>query len=1009
MDRSQRRWRLAQWRYLGLFTSLLLLPLSANAAITITTDLPSYYSFNSVIQGVAFQATGAHTQLSWSISAGALPPGLNLSQGGLLSGTPAKAGTYTFTVTAGAPQESGNTPGTKNFTIGVPQITSPTVLPPAAVGVPYSIQFQSSDGPSTGAVWSVSLGGLPIGLTVDPHTGIYSGTPLRTGTFSLVVSVSFGIAFATEQVSLTINTAGPQTLTVSPAVLNFTATIGAISGTQNLAVSATSASAVQFTVQIDDGQGGPAPGWLNVSPKGSATPGLLRVSLVPVVSPAGTYKARIRIGLAAANASAPPVDVSVQLTVSNPPPNLTAAPLLLRFRALGMNSGTESQTFLLRNTGGGAAIPFQLSVAGKSPWITAVNSSAQTISPDTPVEVTVTLNSQGLGVGSFRDAIRVITPLAPPFDQFDVPVTITIVDQGPIMGLSLSGLRFATTQANQGSSTEEIFVEDLGSPGSAVNWTVQVVQGGGLVDLLTPKGTSTPNNPTAFGVRLSTTAASSAGGKFALIQVADPQSQNAPQYVVVVVDVAATGTPPEPVPAPAGLFFSAASSVAPAAQQVAVNTTSASPVAFSVAASTDDGAGWLAASAGSGVTSQSVTSQSNPAQVLVSVSPGSLTPGIYRGTVNIAIGAIIRGVNVTLLLQPPQSAAAIGAVRPAAGAASCEAAAVVLAQTGLFDNFSVPAGWPATLEVEANDDCGNPLVDASVVASFSNGDPPLSLIANGQSADYSATWQPRTPASEMTVTVDAAAGLLKSAEVQLGGNVNSNSRLAPSLVPSGLLNNLNPQVGAPLAPGTVTQVYGDNLADSPDQPAAVPLPIMFKDVQVLIGALSAPLFYVSKGQLVVQIPTELAPKQTYSAVVLVGDQYTLPQNIDVTPVAPGTVAFADGTLVAQHADFGLVDASRPAKPGEALAMYLVGMGATTPPVPSGEAAPSDPLAKVQADVEVTVDGQPAQVSFAGLTPGGVGLYQINFTVPQGVKTGKLDVVITEDGVPANATKLIVAQ
>jgi uncharacterized protein (TIGR03437 family) len=1004
LDQSQRRWGVAQLRYLGLFTSLLLMPLSANAAITITTDLPSYYSFNSVIQGVAFQATGAHTQLSWSISAGALPPGLNLSQGGLFSGTPAKAGTYTFTVTATAPLESGNAPGTKDFSIGIPQITTPTVLPPAAVGVPYSIQFQSSDGPSTGAVWSVSLGGLPIGLTVDPHTGIYSGTPLRTGTFSLALSVSFGVAFATEQVSLTINTAGPQTLTVSPAALNFTATIGAISGAQNLAVSNTSASAVQFTVQIDDSQGGLAPGWLNVSPKGGTTPSLLHVSLVPTVLPVGTYKARIRIGLAAANASAPPVAVAVQLTISNPPPNLTAAPLSLRFRALGMSSDPENQTFLLRNTGGGAAIPFQLSVAGKSPWITAVNSSAQTISPGTPVEVTVTVNSQSLGVGSFRDAIRVTTPLAPPFDQFDVPVTITIVDQGPIMGLSLSGLRFATTQANQGSPTEEIFVEDLGSPGSAVKWTAQVVQGGGLVDLLTPQGTSMPNNPTAFGVRLSTTAASSAGGKFALIQVDDPQSQNAPQYVVVVVDVAATGTPPEPAPVPAGLFFSTASNIAPAAQQVAVNTTSASPVAFSVADSTDDGASWLAASAGS-----AVTSQSNPAQVSVSVSPGSLAPGIYRGTVNIAIGAIIRGVNVTLLLQAPQSAAASGAVRPAAGAASCEAAAVVLAQTGLSENFSVPAGWPATLVVEANDDCGNPLVDASVVASFSNGDPPLSLISNGQSADYSATWQPRTPASEMTVTVDAAAGSLKSAEVQLGGNVNSNSQLAPSLVSGGLLNNLNPQVGAPLAPGTVTQVYGDNLADSPDQPTAVPIPTMLKDVQVLIGALSAPLYYVSKGQLVVQIPTELAPKRTYSVVVLVGDQYTLPQNIDVTPVAPGTVAFADGTLVAQHADFGLVDASRPAKPGEPLVMYLVGMGATTPPVPSGEAAPSDPLAKVQADLEVTVDGQPAQVSFAGLTPGGVGLYQINFTVPQGVKTGKLDVVITEDGVPANVTTLIVAQ
>ena len=338
-----------------------------------------------------------------------------------------------------------------------------------------------------------------------------------------------------------------------------------------------------------------------------------------------------------AGASSPPVDVPVQLTLSNPPPNLTVAPLLLRFRALATNSGTESQTFLLRNTGGGAAVPFQLSVAGKSPWIAAVNSSSQTISPDTPVEVTVTVNSQGLAAGSFRDAIRVTTPLAAPFDQFDLPVTITIANQGPIMGLSLTGLRFATVEANQGSTTEEILVENLGSAGSSVNWTAQAVQGADLVSLVTPQGTSTPGNPTAFGVGLSTTAASSAGGKFALIQVSDSLSQNAPQYVVVVADVAAVGTPPLPSPDPPGLFFSAASGVAsnslPPAQQVAVNTTSASPVAFSVAASTDDGAAWLTASAGSGV-----TSQSSPAQISVSVIPGSLTPGVYRGTVNVAIG-----------------------------------------------------------------------------------------------------------------------------------------------------------------------------------------------------------------------------------------------------------------------------------------------------------------------------------------------------------------------------------
>src|ERR1700722_13910502 len=76
LDRLQRRWRLGQWGCLALFTSLLF-PWSANAALTITSNLPGYYTLNSPIQGVAFQATGAHTPIVWSISAGSIPPGLN--------------------------------------------------------------------------------------------------------------------------------------------------------------------------------------------------------------------------------------------------------------------------------------------------------------------------------------------------------------------------------------------------------------------------------------------------------------------------------------------------------------------------------------------------------------------------------------------------------------------------------------------------------------------------------------------------------------------------------------------------------------------------------------------------------------------------------------------------------------------------------------------------------------------------------------------------------------------
>ncbi|HTR34348.1 MAG TPA: hypothetical protein VMH80_00500, partial [Bryobacteraceae bacterium] len=99
-----------------------------------------------------------------------------------------------------------------------------------------------------------------------------------------------------------------------------------------------------------------------------------------------------------------------------------------------------------------------------------------------------------------------------------------------------------------------------------------------------------------------------------------------------------------------------------------------------------------------------------------------------------------------------------------------------------------------------------------------------------------------------------------------------------------------------------------------------------------------------------------------------------------------------------------------AKPGEVIIIYLLGMGPTNPPVASGAAAPSsEPLARVTAQPTVTVDGRKAGVAFAGLTPGYSGLYQIDFTVPSGANSGDLDLIVSQNGIASNTTKLPVAK
>ena len=126
-----------------------------------------------------------------------------------------------------------------------------------------------------------------------------------------------------------------------------------------------------------------------------------------------------------------------------------------------------------------------------------------------------------------------------------------------------------------------------------------------------------------------------------------------------------------------------------------MNTNGADAVAFSVA-STDDGANWVVRK------SEFLhISQGSPAQAAVSVNPGALTSNIYTGEVNIGIGAVVRSVNVTLIVKPAGTVANF----EARAAATCAPTSVAFAETGLVNSFSVPAGFPASLAAQVADNC----------------------------------------------------------------------------------------------------------------------------------------------------------------------------------------------------------------------------------------------------------------------------------------------------------------
>jgi len=86
-------------------------------------------------------------------------------------------------------------------------------------------------------------------------------------------------------------------------------------------------------------------------------------------------------------------------------------------------------------------------------------------------------------------------------------------------------------------------------------------------------------------------------------------------------------------------------------------------------------------------------------------------------------------------------------------------------------------------------------------------------------------------------------------------------------------------------------------------------------------------------------------------------------------------------------DFSLVTESNPARSGEILTLWATDLGPTRPGVNPGQPFPASPLPVVNSPVEVSVNGAPAEVLYAGGYPGSINGYQINLRLPAGITPG----------------------
>jgi uncharacterized protein (TIGR03437 family) len=789
-------------------------------------------------------------------------------------------------------------------------------------------------------------------------------------------------------------------------------------------------SPVAFSVSVVSGSGGAAPGWLKVTPSSGTTPAQLTVQATPGSLAWGTYQADIQITPAGMGA----ITVPVTFTLLNSTVAFGAAPTAINvsYPAGADRTRTVATPIQVWNSGG---LPVTLTAKADPPvvppaWF-SVTPAKYTLAAGESQTFSVLVDASQVATGAHTGTLEITGPN----NVIDIPVKLAIA--APVLQPVLTIMPQAvnacficdTDKNNFQENTFGGYYGDVGihvdNPSADSAYTLSLMNLGPNVTLDPTSGNSS--------VRLHITVDAckvGLGWHSGFLEVDAPKLtpskiyQKVTIYIAPITDAFDT-TPVDPavqkacndVPPP--WFYS--SGIVMTGQtgqtdlitaQITVTGADDQPLEFAATAGSD---------APSGVTvypSRGVAT-STPTTLTVAIDPAKAPPSsvLSDDLVTIAVGG-------GWTMRVPQSLAGAfewvnsggtattktASRRAASTTAACTPTLIVLAPANPSGYFSQMVDWPLTIQARLVDDCGQAVSGASVTASFSNGDPGIALaLTDATAGTYSATWRPAAAAASVTLTLRAMMTGLTTATRKVHGSVIDDPTAPPIVTAGGVVNNLNPVLGAPVAPGTVAAIYGRNLAASTVVASALPLPTELGGTQVLIGGLAAPLFFVSAGQINVQVPTELAGNSAQDVMVLVNGEPSIPQTIQLGAVNPGIAAYSTGRAIAQHADWSLVTPDSPARPGEEIVLYLVGMGATTTAVASGQLAPSSPLPYAAVQPTVTIDGATARVEYAGLTPGGIGLYQINCQVPPGARAGELPLAIVQSDVAANAATIPVAK
>lgn len=972
----------------------------------------------------ALSLVGCTPTSAWTQSPGTnLPPGISFDTAtGTLSGTPTATGSG-FSLCYSVNHSSGFISGCTSIKVNPPITLEPgPYLNDGFVSVDYGAWVvKGGADESAGArpyTYTVTSGTMPPGITGDPQGGFLTGAPTAVGDYQFTLQVTCARGSTASQ-EYRIAVGPPGDFYASYSKMTFKAKTGSAPQSIPLAVSTTDILPVSFTTTVLNASGSGSPSWLTVTPGAeTTTPAQLAVQANPSGLSAGTYTAQIRLTPVGKN----PFTVTVELTVADYVIDLRSWPAEIGaiFRRDSGESLTKEERILVGNAGDGTAALTAKVVSGKD-WL-SVTPESFTLGPLGLQSLPVSIDVTKLDYGGYHGSIQIDGPGW----QATIPVGVSVnypARKARITRGDTGHSYWASCGAGDNADTKAEFTLVLANMDfGATDFRAELVGAQNLAYLENATGRLEDYFSKAY-VKLVTYPCrilASAGREVdlstasLLLKVTAPGASNSPYFDVINasgsngrwgIPVAGTQSNVPQVKNDGVVFISSLGAPATERGQFVISNPDVAPITYSVTTAASTGANFL-----STVSPGGVAAPASDTAVFVERNSASFDYGEYFADALVEIQSIfgeklMRALTVTMLVPGSDGRSPASRDKAPMAAATCTPSRLILAPGEPVQYFNFPVDYPVELKARVYDNCGNPVSGATVAATFSNGERSRSLaLVDAAKGLYAGTWYPLSAIDYLTVTLHADKTGFTSASRDIHGYIKPNAG-DPVVVDYAVMSSLNPIPGAYLAPGGVAAIYGQNLAGSTEMASAMPLPRQLGKTRVWIGGVEAPLFFVSAGQVNIQIPTELDVSGEHSIYVEVDGRYSRPKSIRLTKVNPGVAAYSDGRVIAQHGDYSLVNTASPARPDEWIIVYLVGMGATTPAVPSGEAAPMTALSHAAVQPIVTIGGTPAEIAFAGLTPGAVGLYQINCKVPASASDGDLAIEISQNGVLANSVTL----